>query len=188
MYRLAQPFYPGNEKLARKIAALEGRVAGKKDGGGTLDCVDEEAPSAIPPPVAPAAAKKQKNAHDDPQDDDSYHDADAFNPAEEEDADGSFVFRPKTRRPAAPSSKPTTTCKLTVFRDEPPTPRTQHLLRIINSRDVAQIRALKGVGAKKAEAIVGSLCDVMDGDGGTLVTDLVQLGALRGWVLRLWRI
>ncbi|KAF2753782.1 kinesin-domain-containing protein, partial [Pseudovirgaria hyperparasitica] len=36
----------------------------------------------------------------------------------------------------------------------PPTPRTTSLLSIINSRDIKQIRALRGVGAKRAETIV----------------------------------
>ena len=57
------------------------------------------------------------------------------------------------------------------------TPRTKQLLRIINTKDVSQIKLLKGVGAKKAEAIVNCLCDLEDD---ARVTSLGQLGKLKG--------
>ncbi|TKA70658.1 hypothetical protein B0A55_08763 [Friedmanniomyces simplex] len=69
------------------------------------------------------------------------------------------------------------------------TPRTRHLLNIINTKDVSQIKLLKGVGAKKAEAIVNCLCDLDEGEGGESgiggegrgrVMTLGQLGKLRG--------
>ena len=61
------------------------------------------------------------------------------------------------------------------------TPRTKHLLAIINTKNVSRIKLLKGVGAKRAEAIVNCLCDLDgDGDGDARVTSLVQLGKLRG--------
>ncbi|KAI9830231.1 MAG: hypothetical protein M1819_005758 [Sarea resinae] len=44
------------------------------------------------------------------------------------------------------------------------TPRTSHLLSIINTRDVSRIRSLRGVGAKKAEIIVESLGMLLDDD------------------------
>ena len=55
------------------------------------------------------------------------------------------------------------------------TPRTKQLLDIINTKDVSKIKLLKGVGAKKAEAIVNCLCDLDDS-----VTSLGQLGKLKG--------
>lgn len=123
-------------------------------------------------------AKKSKAVRDDPIDDDFHA------PAGEEDgeeADGSFVFK-AAKRKTGPRMK------VAVFRDEnvpsidggPLTPRTQHLLTIINSRDVSQIRALKGVGAKKAEAIVSCLCEMDDGEEGAFISDLQQLGGLKG--------
>jgi len=51
------------------------------------------------------------------------------------------------------------------------------LLSIINSRDIASIRALRGVGVKKAEGIVGALD--MDG-AGLQVESLEQLSGLKG--------
>jgi DNA uptake protein ComE-like DNA-binding protein len=56
------------------------------------------------------------------------------------------------------------------------TPRTSHLLKIINSRDVTQIKALKGVGAKKADAIVNCLVEMNAAE----VHDLEDLAMLKG--------
>ena len=159
MYQLAQPFFPRNDKLASKIAALQDRMRRKKDPPGTFSegVVD--------------AAERPKNTHNDPRDED-YHDEG------EEDADDSFVYKPKR--------KPPTKAKVAVFRDlsvatdGPPSPRTQQLLNIINTRDLAQIKLLKGVGIKKAELIISSLCEIDGDEEGKFVTDLEQLGALRG--------
>jgi len=65
------------------------------------------------------------------------------------------------------------------------TPRTKSLLRIINTRDVSQIKLLKGVGAKRAEALVNCLCDLdlgmeEDGEQHHRVQSLVELRRLRG--------
>jgi DNA uptake protein ComE-like DNA-binding protein len=56
------------------------------------------------------------------------------------------------------------------------TPRTTHLLKIINSRDINQIKALKGVGAKKADGIVNCLIEMDDVD----IQDLESLAMLKG--------
>lgn len=66
--------------------------------------------------------------------------------------------------------------------EDAPSPRTIHILSIINSRDVNQIKLLKGVGVKKAEAIVDCLCE-MDQDRGETdveVNNLVELSKLKG--------
>jgi DNA uptake protein ComE-like DNA-binding protein len=182
MYQLAQPFFPRNEKLANKISALQERIRKKREEDSTHtthhDSAETQHPSA---PVQ----RKTKKAYD-TQDDDFYQDD--YAPEQEAEAEDSFVFKPKR--------KPAPKMKVAIFRDDPngplhsqnlnqshnsvPSPRTKNLLRIINTRDVSQIRALKGVGAKKAEAIVSSLCDMDDDENGALITDLVQLGGLRG--------
>lgn len=113
-------------------------------------------------------------------------------------SDSSFRYRSKARKAPKPKAK-----KVPVFRDEPPafnlpsshashtshashpaqamnpgeqTPRTVQLLRIINSRDVSRIRALKGVGAKKADAIVSCLVEMEEEE----VRDLESLALLKG--------
>ena len=70
------------------------------------------------------------------------------------------------------------------------TPRARHVLHTINTRDIAQIKMLKGVGAKKAETIVDSLRqldersamakDNQDGRRVLSMTCLKQLGGLKG--------
>jgi DNA uptake protein ComE-like DNA-binding protein len=94
-------------------------------------------------------------------------------------SDDSFQYKPKTARKPKKTSK-----KLPIFRDDADTsqnpaeqtPRTSHLLRIINSRDINQIKALKGVGAKKADGIVNCLVEMDDAE----VLDLESLAMLKG--------
>lgn len=119
-------------------------------------------------------------------------------PSDHEDSyasDDSFQYKPK----AAARKPRKTTKKLPIFRDTaasvpaptadsmPPsttatadpvaqTPRTSHLLKIINSRDVNQIKALKGVGAKKADNIVNCLVEMDDAE----ILDLESLAMLKG--------
>ncbi|KAF2415537.1 kinesin-domain-containing protein [Tothia fuscella] len=172
MYQLARPFFPKNEKLARKIIALQEQIQRKR--GEDLTYGSNTHVETNYSTVTQKKVIKNYESHDDDY-------AGNFGP--EPEADDSFIFKPKRKN--APKMK------VAIFRDEPPTtsssstenppsPRTQNLLRIINTRDVMQIRALKGVGAKKAEAIVSSLCEMDDLDEGALVTDLETLGCLRG--------
>lgn len=153
MYKLAQPFFPNNEKLAKKIWNLQEKMRRKQEG-----------------PVHDENEYRAEQHHDD------------YEPVPEEAAaEDSFAYRPTKKKPFH-----THKVKVAVFKDEqehittaPPSPRSQQLIDIINTRDVSQIRALKGVGSKRAEAIVGNLCEMME-DEGAFITDLVQLGALRG--------
>ena len=155
MYKLAQPFFPHNDKLARKIANLQEKIRRKQE-----------------------APVYDQDAKDDFHPDGEYRDE--YEPPAD-DAEDSFVYRPQKKKTAHK-------VKVAVFKDEaqampngPSSPRTQHLLDIINTRDVSQIRALKGVGNKKAEAIVTSLCEMDEGDDEhAFITDLVQLGGLKG--------
>jgi DNA uptake protein ComE-like DNA-binding protein len=159
MYKLAQPFFPHNEKLAKKIQNLQDKMRQKQE----------------PQPAREAFANHANYYNDGDAD---YHDD--YEPAKEE-AEDSFVYKPAKK-------KTSHKVKVAVFKDEaspvpsgPPSPRTQQLLNIINTRDISQIRALKGVGNKKAEAIVSSLCEMDDGeDEHAFITDLVQLGGLKG--------
>ncbi|KAI9736012.1 MAG: hypothetical protein M1834_001478 [Cirrosporium novae-zelandiae] len=57
-----------------------------------------------------------------------------------------------------------------------PTPRTIKLLQIVNSRDVTKIRLLRGVGAKKAEAILEGL----NGCEWKTIRSLEELESLKG--------
>ncbi|KIW05537.1 uncharacterized protein PV09_03417 [Verruconis gallopava] len=154
MYKLAQPYFPHNEKLARKIETLGEKIRQKHE-------------------LKSREIRDQVSKHARDGEDSDYHDD--YDPRDE--GEESFVYKPKKRTAHR--------TKVAVFKDEsfnagPPSPRTQQLLDIINTRDIAQIRALKGVGNKKAEAIVSSLCEMAQGENEALITDLVQLGALKG--------
>lgn len=205
MYQLALPFFPGNEKLRNKMKAVEERIKSKreaeKSGHSLLTTTTSAAPStmlslpAVAPVPAFAISKEEKrhskarrivsDPHDDDDDDFTPPPADADLDASYA-SDDSFRYRPKiARKPTKLKAK-----KVPVFRDDAlsfqsssasanpgeHTPRTAHLLRIINSRDVSQIRALKGVGAKKADAIVTCLVEMEEDE----VRDLESLALLKG--------
>ena len=165
MYRLAEPFFPANEKLARKIASLEKTISQRKVSGnhGAGFSVFND--------------RVQKYSRHENNDDSSYEEPMSKSDSEEE-VDVRVGLHTKARKPLRQH--------IPVFRDqadrrrEPLSPRTLNLLQIINSRDITQIKALKGVGAKKAEAIVGSLFDMEDDENRASITDLEQLGALKG--------
>ena len=87
-------------------------------------------------------------------------------------------------------SKPAISAEALTAAPMPPaaehTPRTAHLLEILNSRDVRQIKALKGVGPKKAKAIAEGLRALKREHGGdaeedaVLLTSLDELARLKG--------
>lgn len=124
---------------------------------------------------------------DDDEDDQDGEYREEFEQPESEDDEAIDVKR-KPRRPRAlPAFKDDSddelAHELTLSARAQQTPRTKNLLRIINTRDVSQIRLLKGVGAKKAEAMVNCLCELDDGteDGqGQMVRTLSELGQLKG--------
>ncbi|KAF2653032.1 kinesin family protein-like protein [Lophiostoma macrostomum CBS 122681] len=147
--------------------------------------------SLVQPPslMAPLKAEKKQAkprllARDELEDEE-------FAPAQGSDHDESYAsdssFRYKKKLSRGPKK---TTKKLPVFCDSAnvtsgsvstsqpgeQTPRTTHILKIINSRDINQIRALKGVGTKRADAIVSCLIEMEDDE----VHDLESLASLKG--------
>lgn len=199
---MALPFFPGNEKLKSKMRTLEDRIRSKKEVGykhtslSTQPLSTSTIPSTLlplPEPTGHIVAQKNavpivkvaKRAHmDDSEDED-------FAPEDDNDAsyasDSSFKFKTKVARKPKKVAK-----KLPIFRDtiETPefehphalsgageqSPRTAHLLKIINSRDVNQIKALKGVGVKKADAIVSCLIEMETEE----IRDLESLAMMKG--------
>jgi DNA uptake protein ComE-like DNA-binding protein len=188
MYRLAQPFFPGNTKLESKMRGLEDKIRAARE---------ETIPNHVPAPVAstlPAAPPANLMAPLKPKEkvvkpkmvyrDESDKEEDFVPPPESDHeasyaSDDSFQYKPKAARKPKKTSK-----KLPIFRDDATvshnpaeqTPRTTHLLKIINSRDVIQIKALKGVGAKKADCIVNCLVEMDDAE----IWDLESLAMLKG--------
>lgn len=88
------------------------------------------------------------------------------------ESDGSFHYKAKTKK-KGPRSK-------SRYNDVH-TPRTKHLLDVVNSRDISQIKLLRGVGAKKAEIIVEALGGAdEDQSNQDVVQSLTELGRLKG--------
>lgn len=164
MYELARPLFPDNEKLQSKIERLREKLARKRDEGEpdrpTVTKSDER------------QRERQRESERDRDDDESYHDEDpgsAYHDSEE-DAEPSLRARPKKprqkQRKATRTSSPDPLLGGGQQDGEEGggvTPRTRHLLDVINTRDIARIKTLNGLGAKRAEAIVEFLQPALDG-------------------------
>jgi hypothetical protein len=197
MYELALPFFPGQEKLLRKIDQLRAKIQAKREEQERLSVpIPLERPKTIATlPIAqlPTPAASFQTALEQPEVKPrkrrgSAHSEDEYNGSavvqEEYEDDDSFSYRPpKSKKPKSKAVRKST---LKVFTDdttnyalEPATPRTRYLLDIINSRDEALIRGLSGVGAKKARDLVEFLELQSDDEGGSIKT-LQQLKAVPG--------
>ena len=103
---------------------------------------------------------------------DTDYETEVYDEHSEYESDGGFYYKARTRKKGARSESE---------QDQAQTPRTKQLVNIVNTRDVSQIRLLKGVGAKKAQAIVEALCGAdEDGSNEVVVKSLSELGRLRG--------
>lgn len=202
MFQLALPYFPGNARLESKISKLEDAIRTKREAASRPA---EPVEPTLPIPssrMAPLPAKRKPARVDPPSDADSSSDEDAsFAPPSSPAHDASFASYASdtsfTYKKASRKTKPSSTAtskKLPIFRDTTTTtsssslplpsssqpgshtPRTTRLLSIINTRDVTQIKALKGVGAKKADAIVSCLFDMADEE----IRDLGALAGLKG--------
>ncbi|KAF2711753.1 P-loop containing nucleoside triphosphate hydrolase protein [Pleomassaria siparia CBS 279.74] len=198
MLQMALPFFPGNEKLKGKIRACEDRIRAKKEAEkealasgpaeSTTTWTDSSTLQSILPTsrlMAPLRPEKKAKTMEmeEVKDDD-------FAPGVDSEHDASYASDASVKVKKAARKPKKTNKKLPVFRDanedrvsaEPTmqvgeqTPRTTQLLRIINSRDISQIKALKGVGTKKADAIVSSLYENEVEE----VNDLDSLARLKG--------
>lgn len=182
MYQLAVPFFPDNEKLANKMLALQDKMRQKRE----PKPLDSTQP--LQPRPALTALPLTSNGHRKPSHelDDDYTD-ELQQRDDDYDSDASFHFKSKSkpkRQPVKAKVKSFNDSSSTDPLAEPAsgelTPRSSRLLRIINTRDLSQIRLLRGVGLKKGEAIVNCLCEMDEEDESVLITSLDQLGGLRG--------
>ena len=62
-------------------------------------------------------------------------------------------------------------------------PRKQYILNIVNSRDIAQIKGLNGIGAKKARDLLDFL-ELQSEDQGGRIESLEQLMGIPGMGLK----
>lgn len=181
MYSLAREYFPENAKLDNKIQRLCEKLKAKKDLDGEKMPVEDgrQAKAEVSHLQAVEKDPSQKTSQRLTSDDDDYHDAPKpISDADYESSDGFRYSKPKK----APKSKLAIRNSFKELGIESThTPRTKKLLDIVNTRDAAQIRLLKGVGAKKAEAILEALCtDEDDGVCEREIRSLGQLGRLKG--------
>ncbi|KKK23995.1 hypothetical protein P175DRAFT_0504016 [Aspergillus ochraceoroseus IBT 24754] len=186
MYQLALPFFPQNEKLVAKIDKLKQRIHKKIH----HDVENFSAP-AIPEAKREFGSMLSLKRHPSKQGTKRYaEDSDAdYEEHELEQFSSEDEFETLSR------SKRTKRTKTKMVLDEiseqadcndsAPSPRTIHLLSIINSRDVSQIKLLKGVGVKKAEAIVDCLCEMDQNlesyeEPQVQINSLAELSTLKG--------
>ena len=166
MYTLAKAYFPDNKKLNMKIETLqekinERKMAARQLDTGTRGSEVEERPKPRKHPCEEDDEYQGEGAEE-------YHD----------DSNSGFRFKTKAKK-AKP--RPNHFSLIPEERELPQTPRTKQLLDIVNGRDISQIRLLKGIGAKKAQAIIEALCGGEDGvDEVRVVQNLEQLGQLRG--------
>lgn len=185
MYQMARPFFPCNAKLEAKMRTLEEKIRVKKEENrsNSSSAISTSFPAPVTGLVAVHSLERKssrsKVLYEEPEGDLDLVPHPISDHEESYASDDSFIFKAKTVRKTKKTSK-----KLPIFRDdgdEPAsagehTPRTAHLLKIINSRDVNQIKALKGVGTKKADSIVNCLVEMDAAE----VRDLESLAMLKG--------
>ncbi|KAK5105433.1 hypothetical protein LTS08_001710 [Lithohypha guttulata] len=170
MYELAQPFFPANEKLQRKIEKLRAKVIesrkSKQESAEPERCQHGQNLEAEED-VRPGKQDPKQGRRDEPDVDESYgQEAEA---EADTHSDGSPPIRKK--KSSKPSDSTSKHCPISASRDSPDplidnstsdaplTPRTIHLISILNARSISQLKGLSGLGTKKAESIVQHLED-----------------------------
>jgi DNA uptake protein ComE-like DNA-binding protein len=191
MYELAVPFFPGQEKLQKKIDNLRAKIQAKREEAARVSAPvveSQKAPATAPIPLSSppnSFEAPQEETHSKPRRKVNADSEDEFNgsaimQAEEYEDDDSFSY--KSSKPKKSKQKSAPKSSLRIFADDtdaPLTPRTRHLLDIVNSRDIAMIKGLSGVGAKKARDLVEFL-ELQNEDEGGNIRTLQQLIAVPG--------
>lgn len=192
MYELAVPFFPGQQKLQKKMEILRAKIAAKRElaeqGQVELQCA--VATIAPEPAAAPVQHRKlveikikPKRGHTAAESDDEYNNSGMQHEPYEGD-DDSFTYKPSKARKTKPKplckAPPTASVLLDCKGDEPLTPSAAHLLSIINSRDLTLIKGLNGVGTKKARDLVEFLELRAEDDERGKIESLAQLRGVPG--------
>lgn len=168
MYTLAKEYFPENKKLDMKIEKLHEKLQEKKQGDVLKERVNDQhvAKSAL--------SDVKKKVFQATEEDDDYR-AEEID-VQEYESDVGFHYKAKVKKPRVQTGH-CASAELEITGIQ--TPRTKQLLEIVNTRDVNKIRLLRGVGAKKGEAILEAL-GVGGEDDADSVQSLGQLGRLRG--------
>ncbi|CBF75533.1 hypothetical protein AN3721.2 [Aspergillus nidulans FGSC A4] len=148
MYQLALPFFPQNEKLAKKISNLKQRIQNKshqsiETTSTPAPAIKKEMGSILSLPSSGKQGTKRPAAEDADAD---YEDHDSYTSDSEEEFDLTVSSHIKRKKRAKTAKQTNPELGLATVDDDDltvPSPRTIHLLSIINSRDVSQIKLLK---------------------------------------------
>ncbi|KAJ5637828.1 hypothetical protein N7490_007707 [Penicillium lividum] len=186
MYQLALPHFPHNDKLAAKIAALKERIQQKSSRQSSIPASPPKGKlgsmlSLKREPTLTLLGKRPAETVDN----------DYMNDAGQDGFSSDEDNIPRQNKKRATYKSPCHENEadgLDEYENGSLSPRTIHLLSIINSRDVSQIKLLKGVGAKKAEALVNCLCEMDQSLNDDMVSEqpmfqvgsLAQLSTLKG--------
>jgi len=184
MYELAQPFFPGNEKLVRKIEKLRAKLLSSRKRERQTTFEDDTAEQRRETVQENSDSQRTRGRRKIPIEDvdESYQadeNEDSYHDAGERDADDSDEESPRPRKKTSKKAPNRPKSRAAPRADSPdplvdrdgqeldqsssaPTPRTQYLIDILNSRSVSKLKALNGLGVKKAEAIVQHLQDDED--------------------------
>ncbi|KAL2267993.1 hypothetical protein VTJ83DRAFT_2839 [Remersonia thermophila] len=175
-YESALPFFPGQPKLLGKIERLRAKL------GISDSCA--LAPRSPAKEAKAAAARRAAKRGEEEGDDNNDPDYDGTEADVEDDADDAMLSPSKRKKKL---NRARSKARLSQAEDEdepagPPSPRTQTLLDIVNSRDLARIRSLHGFGAKRAQDLVDILALRAEGgdEGAGRVGSLKELKALPG--------
>ena len=175
MYTLAKDYFPDNAKLDMKIQRLRRRLEDKRDHRYRES--REGKSTDLGRSLMEVMKVSQGRAEDD-----GYNVADA--PLDDDDYDsvGSLKYSFKSKgKLGTRQAQPRWKASDLEAKDIALTPRTKRLLDIVNTRDLAQIRCLRGIGFKKAEAIRDGLGrDEEDELHRCAVHSLAELGRLKG--------
>lgn len=190
MYELAAPYFPGQERLKKKIDSLKAKIQAQSDQTAehTREYSEDPISSNYNPKSVPSPRKNLQtyNQEPDPKTERESMDVegefqDISTPVPSEDE--TFIYRPKLKRPRIKPGANKASIKIYTDATEPlegfQTPRTRNLLDIVNSRDLTMIQGLSGVGAKKARDLVEYL-ELQDDESTTNLRTLQDLMAVPG--------
>ena len=174
---MAQEYFPHNAKLEMKIERLHSKMEERKEKGrqrrlkGSYDELTSD--PVTKPTTNSTNSSLEEKCQGGPE---------PISDTESRTNGGGLASLDQAKTPHHRSGAHTKSSIWDQWGDEAGhTPRTKRLLKIINTRDVTQIRLLRGVGAKKAEAIIEALPAIVDlNEEARPVTSLEELGRLKG--------
>lgn len=147
-YESALRYFPRQPKLLGKIEKLKAKIAAKN---ANIEGSEQG-------PEQQKLKGRKKAARHQPDEEDDGDDAASVDGDAGAEADESYVDGPPKRSQPSSKAKSSSSHEANLLANLPADdPRTHQLLDIVNSRDVSQIKGLRGFGAKRAQTLVTRL-------------------------------